>query len=261
MFDITSGVVALLGIPQQFYPDAALAGASDLTVSATHVHVAQASLSGESDLTATGIEIASCSATLSAESDLTAVGTEIAGGIAVMSAESDLTAAATRVQPASCSMSSSSDLAASAVRVQPAAASLSGESDLFAEIGLIIQAASSLSAESDLTADAVNVLVGSTVSMSAEATLAPVSILPIYRLIPQTYEQVYTDNILMGRFGIDTGKTILINDNIVTITDYVYQQEFEEADYAFQGGRKYQLTQDQYDAFVNAGRADLVEVA
>lgn len=262
MFDITSGVVSLLGIPLQFDGAAGLTAESDLTAAGTAVRVASASLTAESDLTATAIYVGVSSAALTAESNLTAAGTYVGVASVSMSAQSELTAAGTIVQPGASIIIGTSDLVATGTRVALGTVSMSAESNLTAVGGLIVDGGTAtLDADGSLTADGTLVVTDSTSSMSAELTLGALEALPIYRLIQQTYEQVYTNNILLSRYGIDTGKTILIKDNIVTVTDYVYQDEFEDADYAYQGGRWYQLSQQEYEAFVNAGRADLVQVA
>lgn len=262
MFDITSGVVSLLGIPQQFSGDAGLTAESELTAAGTAVRVASASLTAESDLTAAAIQVHASSASLTAESDLTATGIYVGVAQAALTAESSLTADATLVQPGASIIIGTSDLVATGTRVALGTVSMSAESDLTANGTLVVAGAqSALSAESDLVSTGTIVIPDAASVMGAELTLGPLEALPIYRLIQQVYEQVYTDNILMSRYGIDTGKTILIKDNIVTVTDYVYQTEFEDADYAYQGGRWYQLSQEEYEAFVNAGRPDLVEVA
>ena len=261
MFDISSGVVQLLGIPQQFSGAASLSGESNLTSSAQVISVAAASLSAESNLTSAAVNIAPAAASLSAQSNLTSACIVVTTAACSVSGQSSLASSAVVVAPASASLSAQSNLTAATVNVINCDANLSGDSSLAADGTLVSLADATMSGESELTSFIAVVKQATVVPMSGDFSIAPFEALPIYRLIQQTYEQVYTDNILMSRYGIDTGKTILIKDNIVTVTDYVYQQEFEDADYAYQGGRWYQLSQEEYEAFVNAGRSDLVEVA
>jgi hypothetical protein len=96
--------------------------------------------------------------------------------------------------------------------------------------------------------------------MSATLTFTPATPLPIYALAQPKYEQVYTDRVPYSRYGIDTAKSIWIIDNVVYVDDYPYQETIESADYSYLGGRHYQLTEVEYEAFVAAGRPDLVEI-
>lgn len=75
-----------------------------------------------------------------------------------------------------------------------------------------------------------------------------------------TFEQVYTDRVPYSRYGIDTQKSILLKDGVLTVTDFPYQDEAEAADAFYQGGRFYALTPEQYQALVDAGGGDLVEI-
>lgn len=261
MWGITERVVALLGIPRSFTGDAGLSASSSLSASGTRVQVTSSALTAQSDLSAAGTHIGIASASLSGESALSVSGTMVALSAANMAAEGSLTATALLIGVASSIEVGSSDLTATALRVIPSEAALAADSDLSAVGGIIYVGESALSADGDLTASGTYVQLASVTPMSGTLTVTPPTPLPIYRLAQPQYETVYTTVLPMSRYGIDTAKTIYIKDNVVVITDYVYQDEIESADYAFLGGRHYQLTEDQYQAFVAAGRPDLVEVA
>ena len=153
-----------------------------------------------------------------------------------------------------------SGLVADGTYVQLAGSALSAEADMVVVGGIIYVGFADLSADGTLTADVHFLIPAGTASLSGEGTLTA-SVLPIYRLLDPTSEQVYTNVLPFSRYGIDSGKTILINGTVLTIVEVPMMQELDEADYYFLGGHKYQLTQDEYDAFVACGRTDLVEVA
>ena len=261
MLDVSANVVARLGLPRFFDSAAALDAASDLAAAGLHEAVAASNLSAEATLTAAGILVARATVAASAESDLAATGITEAVAAAALSAESVLTATGTRIVFGSSMSVGPSELTVAAVRVQPAAASATGSSNATA-VGLVeALAAAALAASTDATAAAVLVLPVAVEAMSAESNVADVEALPIYRLNAGTFEQTYTNNILMGRFGIDTGFSVIVKDNTVTVTDYPDTFTLEQADAYYLGGRHYQLNQSQYEAFVAAGRTDLIEVA
>lgn len=261
MWGITERVVALLGIPRSFTGDAGLSASSSLSASGTRVQVTSSALTAQSDLSAAASQIALSSAVLTADGALSATSVKVTFAAANMAADGGLSATATLIGLASSIEVGSSDLAATALRVIPSEAALAADTDLSAVGGIIYVGESALSADGDLTASGTYVQLASVTPMSGTLTVAPPTPLPIYRLAQPQYETVYTTVLPMSRYGIDTAKTIYIKDNVVTITDYVYQDEIESADHAFLGGRHYQLTEDQYQAFVAAGRPDLVEVA
>jgi hypothetical protein len=199
---------------------------------------------------------------LSGESTLTAAGTYVGVGSAALSAQSALSAAATVVEIGVSIIVGTSDLSASATRVAVGAAGLSADAVLTALGGLIVNAGTAeLAGDLDLAASGTAVRTGAVVSMSATLTLAPVTPEPIYRLLDPTSEQVYTEILPFSRFGIDVGKTILINGTDLQVVETPMMQELSSADFYFLGGRQYQLTDEEYAAFVACGRTDLVEVA
>jgi hypothetical protein len=219
-------------------------------------------MSAESACTAVGIYVGAGAAALSGQSSLASVGTRFAVVSAALTFQSSLAAAATVVQLGAAIEVGSSELVATAIRVPLASASLTAQSDVTAvAVRVLTGAASSIAFDTACSSVAVIVKISPPATMTSELTFTPASALPIYRLAQPKYEQVYTDALPFSRFGIDTAKTVYIKNNTVTVTDYVYQDDIESADYAYLGGRHYQLSQSEYDAFVSAGRSDLVEVA
>ena len=258
--DITERVVALLGIPRQFDGAAGLTSQSDLTASGVYVGVSAADLSGDSSLVSAAVYIGVWSAALSGDGSLSADGTLVHDTAANLASVSNLTATAILVGLASSIEVGSSDLTATATRVVPLDASLSASSELVALGGLIISAESVLAAEAALEASGTYVQIADASPMSAELVLSPPTPLPIYRLKPGTYEQVYTDFLPYSRYGIDTGKTVIISDNTVIVTDYPNDLDLEAADAYYLGGHWYQLDEAQYQQLVAAGGGYLVEV-
>lgn len=261
MWDITQRIVALLGIPRQFDGAAGLTAESNLTASAAYVAVGNVTLSGDTDLTAAAVYIGIGSATLTSDGSLSASATHVVDTAANLAFSSNLSATAILVGLASSIEVASSDLVASATRVVPSEASLSASSELVALGGLIYVGNAEMSAEAVLEASGTYVQIAVADPMSAELTIGPVTPLPIYRLKPQLYEQVYTDYLPFSRYGIDTAKTIIVADNAVTVTDYPNDLDLEAADAYYLGGRWYQLDEAQYQQLVAAGGGYLVEVA
>lgn len=286
MAGLLSRVVSLLGIPQQFsgataltaqsaltadatlipgyttwQGAAALSGQSSLTVSGTVVQVASAGQTSQSDLVASGTAVRVSASALEASSTLVAGAVWVAKATASLSGQSTLTATATRMVLGSDIIVGTSDLTAAGTRVALGATDLTAQSNMTASGGLIVNAGTApLTGESALDSYAVYVQIGPSISMSGTLTVDG-SMLPINRFIDPHYEQTYTDNILMGRFGIDTGKTVIVKGGEVTITDYPYQDELEQADFYLLGGHHYQLTDEQAQVLINAGHGELVEIA
>lgn len=260
MAGVTAPVVTLLGLPGIFDGSASLSGESGLDAVADRFAVAAASLSGESDLAAAATQVNVASAALSGESDVSASATGVAVATVALSGESGLTAGATLVQLLTAALAAASDLSASGTTVQLGTASLDADTDLTAVGGIIFVGTADLSADTDLTATAHFLIDAGTASLDTGEFQLTADTLPIYRLLDPQVEQGYTTNVLFGRYLMDVGQTILIKDNVVTVMETPLDVEIEDADFAFPGGRNYQLTQAEYDAFVAAGRSDLVEV-
>lgn len=260
MADILLRVVSLLGIPQQFSGASGLTAQSSLTAAATGIPGGAAALTAQSSLAAAGVPIRLATSALDGSSSLSTGATYVGVASASLSSESTLTASATKIVLGADIIVGSSDLAASATRVTLGVTSMTVQSSLAASGGLIVGAGTApLTSQSDLGSYAVRVQIGDTV-MTGELSLSG-SMLPINRFIDPRYEQTYTDNILVGRYGIDTGKTVIVKNGEVTITDYPYQDELEAADFYLLGGHNYQLTDAQAQTLINAGHSELVEIA
>lgn len=285
MAGLLSRVVSLLGIPQQFTGASALTAQSSLTADGTLipgyttwqgasaltaqssltgsgllVQVASAALTSQSSLSVSATQVRPAASVLDGSSTLTAGAIWVASAAASLSSQNNLTANATRVILGSDIIVGTSDLVAAATRVSLGATDLTVQSSLTANGGLIVNAGTaSLSSNTNLSPYAVRVQIGDTV-MTGTLSMTG-SMLPINRFIDPHYEQTYTDNILMGRYGIDTGKTVIVKDGVVTITDYPYQDELEAADFYLLGGHHYQLTDEQAQTLIDAGHGELVEIA
>ncbi len=97
--------------------------------------------------------------------------------------------------------------------------------------------------------------------MTAQSNCTVQAPLPIYRLELPQVEYSYTRNILLSRYPIHVGQSLLITDGVGQIVEIPGVEETNLADFYFAGGHRYQLNQTEYEAVVAAGFGDLVEVA
>lgn len=81
-----------------------------------------------------------------------------------------------------------------------------------------------------------------------------------YILTLPTIDTIYTDHVLLRRYTIPVGQSLLITGASGTITQFPSQDEIEDADYYFGGGRRHELTDDEYTAVVAAGYSEYVSV-
>lgn len=75
-------------------------------------------------------------------------------------------------------------------------------------------------------------------------------------LIGPTYEEnLWTNNILFGRYRQDRGITLAVSGTTVTQLVYPYQGDVEDAnyDYIYWGGHEYPLTDTEVTILTNAG--------
>lgn len=222
MFDIADPIVGLLGLPN-LGVDAALdmSAQSDMSASAIAVGVASVAMSADGSLAFNAVRITEAVAMSSAESSLTATAIYVGLGVVAMTAETNLSPVG----------------------------------------GIVYGGESDMTAETALSADATYVVIASTVSMSAQSDMPDVTPEPIYRLKLPSVEYAYTDNILLARYPIANGVSLVIDNGVGELREFVDQNTTLTADYYFGGGRNYQLTPTQYTAVTDAGFGDLVEVA
>lgn len=81
-----------------------------------------------------------------------------------------------------------------------------------------------------------------------------------YILTLPTIEVAYTDNILLKRYPIHEGRSLLITGSSGSLTSFPSQTEIEDADFYFGGGRRHVLTSAEYAAVVAAGFDQYVSV-
>ena len=81
-----------------------------------------------------------------------------------------------------------------------------------------------------------------------------------YVLTLPTEEHAYTDNVLLRRYPIHVGKSLLITGSTGVVTIFPSQADIDAADFYFGGGRRHELSDAQYAAVVAAGYEDLVSV-
>lgn len=219
MLDISEPIVQLLGLPQQFDGAADVSGESDLVAAANITALAEAALSGEFDLAANGVGVLFASSSMSAQSDLTITVKVVLAAASINIASSNLQAEATNLRFAT---------------ARPINLEVVGT--FTALVGHPV-AARPLVASSALTA---------TIYTNPRLLVLP------------TVEYAYTDNVLLERYPIDNGRSLLITAGVGQIGDFFAQEQISDADYYFGGGRRHELTPTEEAAVVAAGYGDLI---
>jgi hypothetical protein len=219
MFDISEPIVQLLGV--------------GLTVSAS------ASLSGESDSSASALLTAAAAAALSAESDVTANGSAVLFGSSALSVQSALSVTTNLVLAAASINVASSNLEAESTRLQFASARI-----------MPLEVVGTFTA-----------LVGHPVQprplVASSALTATIYTNPRLLVLP-TVEYAFTENVLLERYPIDNGRSLLITSGVGQLGDFFAQEQIRLADYYFGGGRRHELSGEQEAAVVAAGYGDLI---
>ena len=197
MFDITESVVSLLGIPQQFDGAADLTGESSLTANGNVAFFVTAELVAESNVAADGVRITFAASNISFQANLTVGGNLVKAAASIILATSNLTAESTRLQFANPrAMRASSDLVATMLIAAPVAGR----------------------------------------PMVGDLTMLATVYVPSKYLVLPTIELTYTDNVLLRRYSIDNGQSLLITNNVGVLQTFPAQEEIAEADYYFRGG-------------------------
>ena len=219
MLDVSEPIVQLLGSPQLLDGAANVSGESDLVAAANITALGVSALTAESDLVAAGIGVLLGSSALTFESDL-AITVNIA-------------AAAASIQIAS------SNLSAEATNLSFAVAR-----------NIVLNVVGSFTAQVAHPVAARPMVAGSDV----EATMYTNPRL----LVLPTVEYAYTDNVLLRRYPIHNGQSLVITNGVGRIADFISQDQISEADYFFGGGRRHELTPTEEAAVVAAGYGDLI---
>lgn len=79
-----------------------------------------------------------------------------------------------------------------------------------------------------------------------------------YVLTLPTTEMAMTDHVLLRRYPIDVGQSLLITGSSGVLQQFPSQTEIAEADFYFGGGRRHELTDTEYAAVVAAGYDEYV---
>lgn len=219
MFDISEPIVQLLGLPQLLDGAADVSGESNLVAAANITALAEAALSAESDLTANGVGVLFASSSMSAESDLAVAANIAAAAASIVIGSSNLQAEATNIKFAT-------------ARNMPL-----GVVGTFTALVAHPVSARPLVASSALTA---------TIYTNPRLLVLP------------TVEYAYTDHVLLERYPIDNGRSLLITAGVGQIGDFFAQEQISDADYYFGGGRRHELDPTEEAAVVAAGYGDLI---
>lgn len=82
----------------------------------------------------------------------------------------------------------------------------------------------------------------------------------MYVLTLPTELVAYSTNVLLQRYPIDEGRSLLITGTSGVITSFPDQLSIDEADYYFGGGRFTILTDEEYNAVIAAGFGEYVTI-
>ena len=259
MFNITEPIVSLLGIGLEVSGSASLTGESALTANAAVATFAEASLSAQSDLSATLTLVAAADTALSSDSTLVANETMVLLASTSMSAQSHLIAGLETTWEGAAALSAQSNLTADAGLINLAIALVAGTSNLTAQMGFLVPASPrAMRASSGLT---VTMFISAPVAgrpMVAGSNFFGTLYEPKNYLVLPTVELAYTDNILLKRYPIDNGQSLLITNNIGSLVSFPAQEEIANADYYFRGGSTNILDDEAEAAVVAAGYGDYI---
>jgi hypothetical protein len=82
----------------------------------------------------------------------------------------------------------------------------------------------------------------------------------LYRVNEPKFKDYWNTNVLLGRYGVDVGQTIIVKNGTVTFTDAPLDTELADADWYVLGGRDDRITEAQAQDLINAGYGSLVEL-
>lgn len=219
MLDISEPIVFLLGSPQLLSASAGLSGDGELTSAANITALAESDLSADGALSADGVAVLLASSSMSAEVTLSVAANIAAAAASIVIGASDLEAESTRVQFAT-------------ARNMP----LEVVGTFTALVGHPVQARPVV-ASSSLTA---------TIYTNPRLLVLP------------TAEYAYTTHVLLERYPIDNGRSLLITSGVGEVGDFFAQEQIADADYYFGGGRRHELTPTEEAAVTAAGYGDLI---
>jgi hypothetical protein len=239
LFDITEPTVQLLGVGLTVSASATMSADSDSSANLFLVAVVDSSLSGESDLVSAAGLNALAAAALSGESSLSATGYEVLYASSSMSVQSSLSVTSKVIAAAASIVIGASDLQATSTRLQ------------FAQARII-----DLEVVGGFTA-LVNHPLQPRPLVASSALTATIYTNPRLLVLP-TVEYAFTENVLLERYPIDNGRSLLITSGVGQLGDFFAQEQIRLADYYFGGGRRHELTPEQEAAVVAAGYGDLI---
>jgi hypothetical protein len=258
-YDITSPVNQLLGYGLVTSDSAALTAESSVTATMVLVADANASLSAESSLVSAIIIEELASSSLSGETDLVSAASLVATAAATLSAESDLSAGIRQVWQGAAVMSAELSLTVAANIVTLAISLANGGSSLAANATAV-----RTTTARNIDLNVIGLFTARIVypctarQMAGSSNLQATVYIPSKYLVLPTIEVAYTDNVLLERYPIDNGQSLLITSNIGTLTTFPAQEEIADADYYFRGGSTNILNDEELAAVEAAGYGEYV---
>lgn len=237
LVDISEPVVSLLGIGLTVSAESKPSAQSNLVTTAIVGASGASSMSSDGVLTADTLLVFDAASTMSSESNLT-VGSQVVWNVSItLSGQSNLTASSQATWDLAATLSGQSNLEVLGNIVTGAASLANGGSELVANaVTARVTSAKPMSSDGNLTATIATAFVVAARPMSGQSNLTAMVYTPGKYLVLPTIEVSYTDNILLERYPIDNGQSLLITNNVGTLTTFPAQQDIADADYYFRGG-------------------------
>ena len=259
MYGITEPIVQLLGIGLEVSGSASLTGESALTSDGFNVAFAEVSLSAQSDSSATAIVGAAAESALVAESSLVADGVTIIFAESALSAELTVVAGLEITWQGEAAMSAEVTLTADPFLVAASASIVIGASNLTASMSFLVPASPrAMRSASNLTAEIYLQYGAAGRPMVGSSNLTATVYTPSKYLVLPTIELAYTNNVLLERYPIDNGQSLLITNNIGVLQTFPAQEEIADADYYFRGGSENILDDESEAAVIAAGYGEYI---
>lgn len=75
---------------------------------------------------------------------------------------------------------------------------------------------------------------------------------------PTVDENLWTTDVFFSRYRLPRGVSLLVSGPTVTATQYPYQEDLEQYDHVYMGGREHTITQAEADVLTAAGYGDFI---
>jgi hypothetical protein len=75
---------------------------------------------------------------------------------------------------------------------------------------------------------------------------------------PTVDENLWSSHRFWSRYRLPRGVTLLVSGTSVYAAQYPYQEDLEQYDHVYMGGRSYEITQAEADVLIAAGYGDYI---